>query len=510
MSEDYDVVVVGAGMGGLSAATNLARHGRKVLLLERHNVPGGYATSFVRGDYEFEVALHELSGMGTVEKPGPLHRYLGELGVLDHIELVRLDSVYRSIFPEHDLTLPVGWDGYIDVLCQAFPHDADGIRRFLGRIRTLGQEMEHFDKMLNWSGGWDIVGLIARLPANSQNILRYVLNDFGTILARDVSDPAARAIISQFWGYIGLPPSTAAFLYLGGCIATYIANGPCHVTGGSQALSSAFVAQLEAFGGEIRLNCGVESITTRDGAVTGVITEDCDEITADWVVSNLDPVATCRDLIGRGSVPDRFWTSQKAHRVGISTFSLYLGLAQPPEVLGITDHAVFLNDSYDIEDHFRRTHTLGPPGVVALTSYTGALPEMTPDGTSMAMATTAMYGDSWFDVPPEEYLDTKMRIAGSMFDTLEASFPGMRAATEIVEVGTPVTNMRYGGQTDGAVYGTEQVPYNSTVFRTPHKGPLNGLFFVGAFTQPGAGFEPTMTSGKLASSQILAADGRGA
>jgi prolycopene isomerase len=508
LSKTYDVVVVGAGMGGLSAATNLAKHGRKVLLLERHNVPGGYATTFVRGDYEFEVALHELSGMGTEAKPGPLHRYLGELGVLDHIELVRLDTVYRSIFPEHDLTLPVGWDGYIDVLCQAFPHDADGIRRFLGRIRKLGQEMEHFDKMLNWSGGLDIVGLVARLPANSQNILRYVLSNFGAILERDVTDPAARAIISQFWGYIGLPPSKASFLYLGGCIATYINNGPCHVTGGSQALSSAFVAQLEAFGGEIRLNCGVESITTRDGAVTGVITEGGEEIRADWVISNLDPVATCRDLIGAEFVSPKFWKGQKAHRVGISTFSLYLGLAQSPEELGITDHAVFLNDSYDIEDHFRRTHTLGDPGVVALTSYSGALPEMTPPGTSMAMATTAMYGDQWLDVAPEAYVETKMRIAESMFATVEASFPGMRAATEIVEVGTPVTNMRYGGQTDGAVYGTEQVPYNSTVFRTPHAGPLHGLFFVGASTQPGAGFEPTMTSGKLASSQLLAADRR--
>ncbi|HQG32936.1 MAG TPA: FAD-dependent oxidoreductase, partial [Deltaproteobacteria bacterium] len=80
---EYDAVVIGAGNGGLTGALTLAKAGRKVLLLERHNVPGGCATSFVRGRFEFEVALHQLSGMGSPERPGPLRSILGELGVLD-------------------------------------------------------------------------------------------------------------------------------------------------------------------------------------------------------------------------------------------------------------------------------------------------------------------------------------------------------------------------------------------------------------------------------------------
>ena len=79
---DYDVVVIGAGNGGLTSALTLARAGRKVMLLERHNVPGGCATSFVRGRFEFEVALHQLSGMGSQEKPGPLRAILAEMGVI--------------------------------------------------------------------------------------------------------------------------------------------------------------------------------------------------------------------------------------------------------------------------------------------------------------------------------------------------------------------------------------------------------------------------------------------
>src|SRR5512135_86130 len=96
---DYDAVVIGAGNGGLTAALTLAKKGLNVLLLEKHNVPGGCATSFVRGRFEFEVALHQLSGIGTKEKPGPLRALLGELGVLDRIELVEMKILYRQVVP---------------------------------------------------------------------------------------------------------------------------------------------------------------------------------------------------------------------------------------------------------------------------------------------------------------------------------------------------------------------------------------------------------------------------
>src|SRR5512135_2942660 len=102
---DYEAVVIGAGNGGLTAALTLARKGRKVLLLERHNIPGGCATSFVRGRFEFEVALHQLSGMGTEQRPGPLQGVLGELGILEKVEFVPMENLYRFVVPgEFDIT----------------------------------------------------------------------------------------------------------------------------------------------------------------------------------------------------------------------------------------------------------------------------------------------------------------------------------------------------------------------------------------------------------------------
>ena len=91
----FDAVVVGAGNGGLTASTTLAQKGLKVLLLERHNIPGGCATSFCRGRFEFEVALHQLSGVGTPDNPGPLRMLFSQLGVLDDLELVEIKDLFH-------------------------------------------------------------------------------------------------------------------------------------------------------------------------------------------------------------------------------------------------------------------------------------------------------------------------------------------------------------------------------------------------------------------------------
>src|SRR4030042_6456490 len=97
--KDYDAVVIGAGLGGISAASSLTKAGKKVLLLEKHNVPGGYATSFTRGRFEFEIALHELSGLGDANNRGPVWRILNDYGVLPKGEFVRIPDFYRAVLP---------------------------------------------------------------------------------------------------------------------------------------------------------------------------------------------------------------------------------------------------------------------------------------------------------------------------------------------------------------------------------------------------------------------------
>jgi prolycopene isomerase len=496
VTERYDAIVIGAGLGGLSAATLLARNGRKVLLLERHNVPGGYATSFVRGRYEFEVALHELSGIGPEERPASLHRYLDYLGVARKVEFIRLPNLYRAVFPDLDITLPVGREAFEAELCQIFPHEARGIGRLLKRIFDLRRD---FVKIARQRGAGNPLTMPLRLP----HFFRYLPTTWGHVLNRDVKDPRVRAALSGYWGYYGMPPSKVSFLYFAMGLASYIQHGPAFPKGRSQALSNAFLATFEQLGGQARMNCGVRRITTLAGRVTGVITEQDKEIAADWIISNADPITTCRDMIGRDKVPSSFFSRLQSSEVAPSTVNVYLGVARPPAELGLMEHEIFINPNDDFERHYEAMRRIGPPEGIAVTSYNAVYPDISPPGTSMVVLTALMYGQPWCEVPPAEYVDTKNRIGDAMIRLAERIAPGLREYAEVVEVATPLTNMRYAGTMGGSIYGFSQPPRDNMVWRMGHRGPLERLYFVGAWTRPGGGFETAMISGQMVGGAIL-------
>ncbi len=505
MEEKYDVIVIGAGLGGLSAATMLAHNGLDVLLLERHNIPGGYATSFVRGRYEFEVALHELSGIGPPGRPGTLYRYLDYLGVASKLEFHRLSNLYRTVVLgekegsgiDLDITLPVGREAFEEKLCLTFPHEAKGIRRFLKRVFDLGRD---YGRLIRQRGN---MGHPLMVPFRLPHLFRYLPVTCGQVLNRDVRDPRARAALTSYWGYFGLPPSRLSFLYFAIGLAAYVKQWPAFPKGRSQALSNAFLSTFEEHGGQARLNCGVERITTRNGRVIGVITEGGEEFAADWIISNADPITTCRDMIEEGVVPARFFTRLQSSEIAPSTFIIYMGVARPPEELGFDEHEVFISIGYDADELAELINHVQPPKSIGAACYNLAYPDISPPGTSIVVLIALMNGEPWYHVPPAQYVDTKNHIAEAMIDTAERIAPGLREYTEVIEVATPITNMRYAGAMGGSIYGFNQPPRDNVVWRMRHRGPLEGLHFVGAWTQPGGGFEPAIMSGQIAAGAIV-------
>ncbi len=503
MGRHYDAIVVGAGLGGLSVATLLARKGFGVLLLEKHNIPGGYATSFVRGRFEFEVALHELSDIGTPERRGVLAKYLDYLGVFDKVEFVQTPDLYRSIFPDLDLTLPKGRNDYTDALCQAFPHEADGIRTFIERIFRLASEVDRLAE-IQYAGFPQVLPKIAALPFRMKAVPRYLFATWGEVLSRDVADERARAVISQYWGYFGLPPEKVSFFYFALALASYIRLGASHIQGRSQALSNAFIQTFEEMGGEVRFQTGVDRILTENGRTTGVITDAGEEFVSDIVVSNADPVTTCRDLIGVERIPESFFKKLRSATISPSSFNVYMGVNRSLEDFGVFDHETFVNGDYDFDNHYERMKGIHPPGEIVVTCYNRVLPNISPPGTSQIVLTSLMYGEPWRHVAPEEYVDQKTEIADDIIRMAETVLPGLREHTEVVDVSTPLTNMRYAGALGGSIYGFNNTPFNHTILRPGAKGPLEGLYFVGAWVQPGGGFSPAMLSGQIAGEMIAA------
>jgi len=257
---DYDVIVIGAGNGGLTASASLARKGLKVMLLERHNIPGGCATSFCRGRFEFEIALHQLSGLGTPEKPGPLRMTLDRLGVMDDLTFVEISDLYSVHMPDgfHASFKPEK-NQIIDELKEKFPHEKEGIDGF-------------FDLVYKYAG--DMIGaFIFRDPEPTRdkypNMYRYAFKNSKEVLDDFFKDPLLKAVISVYWGYLGISTDQLAFAYLAMILFQYIEFKPYHVKGGSQALSNAILNQFYKAGGEARFNCGASRILTENGDVRG-------------------------------------------------------------------------------------------------------------------------------------------------------------------------------------------------------------------------------------------------
>lgn len=495
--KDYDVVVVGAGLGGLSSACSLAKEGKRVLLLERHNVPGGYASSFTRGRFEFEISLHELSGLGDEHNRGPIWRLLEEYGVTKRVEFIPIPDFYRSVFPDLDITIPIGRANFESVLCERFPGETGGIMRFTDIVFKNAEQALRANRMGTKA--------VMQAPEEFSTLIANMDKSLADVLNAEVADPRARAVLGQTWGYFCQPPSRMAFTIYALGVASYLRFGPAHIKGKSQALSQAFVEAIEEHGGEVWLNNGAARILAEDGRIKGVVAEDGSEIACPVVVSNANPAVTCLDLLGREAIPDWYLRRLGAWSGGASTLNVYLGLDTTCEKLGLTHHENFVNSSYDLDGQFAKMlagFKYEPDGA-AVTSYNAVDADFSPPGTSSVVITLIAYSEPWLKLTPVEYERMKQEMAGKMIGLAERLSPDIRNHIEEMEVATPLTNMRFTRNLGGSIIGFDETFQGSGLTRMPGRGPLEGLYFSGAWVNIGGGYEPSIYSGYLTSREVL-------
>ncbi|MEW6666116.1 MAG: FAD-dependent oxidoreductase [Thermodesulfobacteriota bacterium] len=494
---DFDVIVVGAGLGGLSAATFLSQVGKRVLLLEKHNVPGGYASSFLRGRFEFDVALHELSGVGGEKTRGPLWSFLNAWGVAPRVKFMPIPEFYRCVLPGLDVVLPFGRQDFESFLINEFPKEAAGIRGFARLVFDMAQEAMRANMLGGGQTSLDLSNF-PHLMAHSHSTVAQVFDSF-------FSDQKLRAVVGQLCNYLGQPPSKLAFTTYVMGLYSYLSYGPVHVRGTSQALSQAFVEVIEANGGRVWLNNGAARILTSGNRVRGVLAQDGTEIGSPQVVCNANPIVTCLDLIGREKVPDWYLRRLGAWSAGCSTFNVYLGLDCTCQDLGLKTHETFVGIDYDLDKQDEaalKTVNMRPIGA-SVTAYNLADPEFSPPGTAAVVITIGAYGAPWLKLSPSQYLETKRRLASKVLDLAEMVAPDLRKHIEVLEVATPLTNARYSGNPGGSYAGFAENRQCSPLARIPSRGPLTGLYFANAWVNLGGGFMPSILSGFLAGQDLL-------
>lgn len=491
----YDAVVIGAGNGGLTASVALAQKGLKVLLLERHHVPGGCATSFVRGRFEFEVALHQLSGLGRPEKPGPTRFLLDGLGVTSDLEFVEMTDLYRVVVPDGiDLVLPADRHTAVSVLQEHFPAERDNIERFFEMVYRLSEQF--------------LAVAVFRDPQPSREkypfLYQYCFRSAREVLDEYFGDELLKAVLSVYWGYLGISPTRMAFVYLAILFYVFIEFKPFHIKGGSQAMSNALLDKFRSHGGRVRLGCGAQRIVVEDGAVKAVITEKGDRVDTRFVISNASTVLTYLQLIGAEHVPQKTLVEMRGRRLSASGFGLYMGLDCEPSQVGVSTSTSFIMSDPEVSDRpTRQMHALDiDDDLMVLSCYDVADPDFSPPGACQMSLVTLKFGEPWLRVPPTEYFRTKYRVADAMLRTVEGVHPGLRGYIEEMEAATPLTHMRYLGHPQGAIYGFEQQTKDSLFFQPGRWSPIRGLYFAGGWSGD-CGFQATLEAGRAAAQSVI-------
>lgn len=508
---DADVVVVGAGLGGLVAAAYLAVSGKRVIVVDRHSVAGGNASVFTHHDYEFDVGVHYL---GDVGPDGPFAQVLGPLGI---------DVTWRPLDPdgfetyhfgggrfsgEQVFRVPAGADAFRTRLHEAFPAEKVAVDAYVDVLTGLRESLagrgraelmlEHADTTL---GAWfDRHGLSTRL----------------------------RAVLAAQNGTYALPPSRVSLLLHAGLAGHYL-DGGFYPEGGGQVFAAALVEVIRAHRGEVILRTPVEQIVVERGAVRGVRLRPPlperrrgvpEVINAPVVVSNADLKRTVLELVGEEHWPAETVARTRGYEMTLPLFVVYLVLDRDLRAEGHPNTNVWMFPDDDFDRAYGELLSgrvpTDPFAYLTFASLKDPGNErLCRPGQTNLQAMTLVPGDHAFwgvhggPAAGERYRRNdvyrarKAEIADRVVAAGERALPGLRDAIVYQEEATPITHERFVRSSGGTSYGIAATPEQFLFHRPAAPTEIPGLFLCGASTIRGHGIAGVMVGGLWAAAAAL-------
>lgn len=467
------VVVVGAGLGGLSCALRLAGAGREVIVVERESTPGGRAGRLSLGGYEFDTGPTVLTAPGLI---ADALRSVGE-DISSWLELTRLDPAYRAHFPDGS-TLDVHTDAVrmADEVAEVCgPREADGYLRFVDYVRDLYQlEFGSFIDR-NFTSPVDLLGAdLVRLA------FRGGFRRLSTKIGQFFRDPRTRRVFSFQAMYAGLAPHQALALY---AVISYLDSvaGVYYPRGGMYAVPQAMAGAAEKHGVQFRYDTTVSGVDVHSGRAHAVITANGERISADVVVLNPDLPIAYRDLLP-GYAPRR--------RLEYSPSCVVLHVGSRARYSKIAHHNIHFGHAWrrTFDEVIKRGELMSDPSL--LVTNPG-------DDTYyiLAPAPNTMSGIDWASVGP--------RYRDELVSTLESrGYVGFSDAIEVEHLVTPA-DWEAQGMAAGTPFAAAHTFAQTGPFRPGNLAPgLENVVFVGSGTQPGVGVPMVLVSGRLAAERI--------
>ncbi len=485
VTEDYDAIVIGSGIGGLASAAMLAKHGdKKVLVLERHYTPGGYTHVFRRPGYDWDVGVHYVGGM----EPGSTVRRLLDDISDDQIQWADMGEVYdRVIIDGERYDLPKGRRNLRDYLVSRFPAEEAGIDGYFEAVHSATSGSLQFNAAKTLPGPMAAVAG----PLMRRDFLRWSDRTTREVLEELTDDQRLIGVLTAQFGDYGLPPAQSSFAMHAMLVSHYFRGG-YYPIGGSAVFAESIIPVIERAGGMVLINAEVRRVVVEKGRAVGVeMAADGHVIRAPIVISDAGVANTFARLLDR-EVAQRAGLLADLTKVtpSIAHLCLYLGFEQTAAELDLPKHNLWI---YPDEDHDATfAAAVADPDAELPMIYVSFPAAKDPDferrnpgHAAIDVITAAPY--EWFEKwagsrwkhRAAEYDAFKERLADRMLAALYQELPQLRGKVAFHEISTPLTTEHFSGYARGELYGIDHSPARFRADFLKPATPIPGLYLTG-------------------------------
>lgn len=479
-ANEFDVIVIGSGMGGMTTATALSRFDHKVLLLEQAPHIGGLTHAFTRDGFSWDVGLHYCGTFGHDQLSGRILDWLSG----GTIEFQSIGTVYDTLHFPDDFEISVGRpaEAYKMELKDRFPDNAAEIDLYFEAL----QSAEEAGHMVAFERGLPDLFRSAHYWWNKKKIQRWCSRTTDEVIDELISNPKLSDVLKAQWGTYGGNPKEASFAFHGIILGHYL-EGAGYPVDGAGAIATGLVPVIEAAGGSARAGTPVSDILFEDGKAVGVRTKSGEEFTAPIIVSAIGAGETIKHLLPE-EIRQQDWAREIAtFKPSICHFDLFLGFEGDIAKHGATRSNHWFYESWDTSDAvwaagneqinmtFVSFSSLKNP-----THDPGPTEKHTGDVMLLAdWSSVARFADGGADEHAEEWASFKQSVESMMLDFFKQKFPDLAPLIVYHELGTPLATAEFTGHEKGGFYGVETTPRRMLSDALNARTPVPGLFLAG-------------------------------
>ncbi len=478
-----NIVIIGGGLGGLTSGALLSKRGFNIILLEQHNVVGGCATTFKRGNFTCEVGLHEMDGLDKNDLKSKIFK---ELGIFERVKFVKISEFFKAKLNDSEFIMPHNINNAKEALKKEFPNESIGIDNYFKKIESISKalnELGNLKKFLN----------ILKFPVNIFNLIKNSKKDIGAFLDSIIKDDKLKVILNSNLGYYHDNPYELSLIYHSIAQYSYYNGGSWFIKGGSQNLSNALADIIRENGGEVITKANVIGLKTENKTISKVIYEkkkEKFEISSDTVIANTSPFQIY-------SMVDKKFYDKKIDKLEIapSLFTIYLGFNKNLKNIYPNNSysTIFIEDIKNQKELNAKNKSLENRAFIFV-DYSKIDSGLTPIDKSFGVLCGIDYIEDWKNLTNDEYKAKKERIKNRFLDRLESHYPNIKNYIEFSEFATAKTVNRYTLSDKGTAYGFAQTPKQVIDGFKIKSKTIDNLYFVGSWSEPASGFTGVIIS----------------